>query len=441
MSVYFAKNVILASREDNFEYKLLSTVIGDLLCCSSMYLVKSYDPIEIQDLIKILTTRHYTPIERISVLYPDESVNYIIPNDHIIQDGIGYTENYVNGSRRTLSLKFVNIQSYENNKPIFPYMPNVDRLWFGTKIKYEQGILYNGREYYFPKGIYIINNFDSQNNFQARDVMYQCVDKFGLFEGSTGILNDGYEIPVDTPCEDVFRDILNLSNADGYVNDLKHCIIDSKYTNWKTQATIRVDAGGTIADIVEQVATQMSAEYYYNTVGNLFIYPNNESMNDVNKPVLWSYDENDISGLQYSIQDEIINVVKVIGNNVDGRIYTAIAKNTRLSSPINIYRIKERNLQPINSPNISSDEMAQELADFNLRNKTILSTKQTLEVTYNPLLFVNNIIEITNKELGMHRDRYIINSISRTSGSATMQIDISNLTNLPIIGGINYNGQ
>ena len=93
------------------------------------------------------------------------------------------------------------------------------------------------------------------------------------------------------------NDILNLSGTDGYVNDQKICILDSKFSNFKTQSTIRVDAGGTIGDIIEQLATQMSAEYYYNTIGHLVFYPMDDSMNDINKSILWVYDETQMEGL------------------------------------------------------------------------------------------------------------------------------------------------
>ena len=262
-----------------------------------------------------------------------------------------------------------------------------------------------------------------------------------MFDGSTGILEDGYEIPVDTPIEDVVDDLLNLSCADGYVNDLKVCVIDSKYIGFKTQSTIRVGAGGSIGDLIEQLATQMSAEYYYNTVGNLVFYPINDSMNDVNKPIIWTYNETQMEGLKFVGGNEIVNVVKVTGSNVDGKIYSAISKNTNLHSPINIYHIKERKMPPIDTANIWSDDMAQELADYHLRQKSILSLQQSCTVPYNPLLMVNNIIEVENQELNMQRNRYLINGISYTSGSATMQIEISNITNLPMIGGINYAGQ
>ena len=60
---------------------------------------------------------------------------------------------------------------------------------------------------------------------------------------------------------------------------------------------------------------------------------------------------------------------------------------------------------------------------------------------YNPLLVVNNIIEVENVDLNLRRNKYIVNAISYTSGSATMSIEISNITSLPSIGGINYDGQ
>jgi hypothetical protein len=380
---------------------------------------------------------------RVSVLNQDESLNYFIPQEDIVLDGVQYNENYTNGQRRNLSLKLINVADFDtvNNKKIYKYFPSVEGLWYGTKIKYEQGIRYNNKEYYFSKGIYIVNNFDLQHTVSARDVTYQCTDKFGMFEGSTGTLEDGYEVPVDTPIDQVVNDILNLSGTDGYVNDQKICILDSKFSNFKTQSTIRVDAGGTVGNIIEQLATQMSAEYYYNMIGHLVFYPMDESMNDINKQILWIYDENQMEGLHFTGKDDIINVVKVTGNNVDGRIYSAVAKNTNLQSPINIYRIKERKMAPIDTANIWSDDMAQQLAEFNLRKQTILNTQQQCTVPYNPLLSVNNIVEVENKDLNMRRSQYVINSISYTSGSATMSIEITNLTSLPSIGGIKYDGQ
>lgn len=445
MAVGFGNQILFI--DDNGH--LLSTIAGDVLCSSMYYLAVDNQPISLQNMIDILQSQISTPAVRISVLYPDESLNYIIPPEDIVLDGVSYNEKYINGQRRDISLKLINVvdnindnnglKNNANNK--YKYFPSVDGLWYGTKIKYEQGIKYLGKEYYFPKGIYIIKSFDLQHTVSARDITYQCTDKFGLFEGQTGTLESGYEVPVDTPIEDVVNDILNLSGTDGYINDQKICILDSKFSNFKTQSTIRVDAGGTIGDIIEQLATQMSAEYYYNTVGHLVFYPIDESMNDINKQILWVYDEQQLEGLQFSGKDDIVNVVKVTGNNVDGKIYSSIVKNTNLESPINIYRIKERKAAPIDSANIWSDEMAEELANFYLRKHTILNMQQQCTIPYNPLLVVNNIVEVENKSLNIKRDKYIINGISYTSGSATMSIEISNISSLPMVGGIKYDGQ
>lgn len=55
---------------------------------------------------------------------------------------------------------------------------------------------------------------------------------------------------------------------------------------------------------------------------------------------------------------------------------------------------------------------------------------------YNPLLSVNNIIEITIKKLKIERKRFLINSISYVSRDSAMVIGITNIDELPIIGGV-----
>ena len=113
-----------------------------------------------------------------------------------------------------------------------------------------------------------------------------------------------------------------------------------------------------------------------------------------------------------------------------------MAKNTNLNSPINIYRIRERKAAPIESPNIWSDEMAKELAEYNLRKHMILTFSYSLNVPYNPLLINNAVVELYNEELGMEKARFVISGISYTSGSAQMTIDITNVSDLSFIGGV-----
>ena len=466
---------------ENEQNKILTSLSGDVLSYNVLSLTnQSIQTFSIENFMQILKFPMVKPIIRLTVLNRDETINYVIPNEDIVQDSVDYSEKYTNGQRKNLSFKLVNvcdesignskfttnrnqqifkecnlkmlqsisgdILSYNisngqniNNSDIlryYKYIPNVNGLWYNTKIKYEQGFEHQGNIFYFTKGIFMINNFDLQHGVSSRDITYQCTDKFGAFEGSLGILEDGYEIPVGTPVNNVINDMLNMSCTDGYIIDPKPPIIDVKYSNFKTQSTIRVDAGGTMADIYEQLGTQMSAEYYYNNTGNLSFYPINDSMNDVDKPIIWVYNENNTDNLSFQGQDEIVNVIKVIGTNVDNKIYSYVAKNTNLNSPINIYRIRERKAAPIESPNIWSDEMAKELAEYNLRKHMILTFSYSLNVPYNPLLINNSVIELYNEELGMEKARFVISGISYTSGSAQMTIEITNISDLSFIGGV-----
>ena len=456
-----AKNVINRSLFMEHNGGLLRESGGEFLAFASDSLF-----VPLNTLQQILNYPIVSPLYRISVLHEDESVDYVIPTEDIVTDGISYSENYTNGQRREVSLKLINVLSQKNTNvkwetlseaeqdmwgsddkyyrdnmiTYMKYAPSIDGLWYGKKIRYDIGLTWNGNVFYFERGTYIIDGFDMIYGTDQKTITYKLRDKFCRYSGTSGTLETGYEIPVGTPIEEVIDGLQNLSGADNTVNDLKPYIIDSSLAGFITQATIRVDAGGKISDIYDQLATQMSAEYYYNATGNLCFYPINESLNDVDKPIIWRYTEKDIGRFGLKSEEEIINVIKVIGDNVDGKIYSAVAKNDNLNSPINIYYIKERYAAPISNSNIWSDEMAEDLARYELRKKTIIPLRQNIEVPYNPMLLVNNLIEIYNQDLNITNQRFLINAISHTSNNATMSLEIINVDELPIIGQVTSNG-
>ena len=55
-----------------------------------------------------------------------------------------------------------------------------------------------------------------------------------------------------------------------------------------------------------------------------------------------TFTEMDMDGVNLNSEEDLVNVVKVVGDSVDGKVYSAIVKNENLNSPINIYYIKER---------------------------------------------------------------------------------------------------
>lgn len=227
-----------------------------------------------------------------------------------------------------------------------------------------------------------------------------------------------------------------MGTADGLSYDLKPPLINSDVSITELQQTIRIESGGNIGQIIDQVATQMSCEYFYNALGYLCFYPLDESLNEHEKPILWSYTKDEIDQLNFQGSSELVNVVKVTGANINGKIYSAVVKNENFGSNINIYYINERPGSVIEDENILSDESAKERGEFELKKHAILAFQQTITVPFNPILQVNSLIEIDDEDLDLHNDKFLINSISYTSGSPQMQLEIININSLPIIGGL-----
>lgn len=478
MSIQFENTTVLRTNDG----QILAELYGEILQVLTEDLIAEYNILDLNILRQILSQRIIQPVARISVLHDDETVDYIIPNSDIINNGISYNEGYQNGERRSISLKLINkavrkesdAASFFKNNGVtlnkdllqvtggqllasqeqideavlcvdksdfdiestdyvisYPYMPSTTTLWYGTKIGYDIGFKYQGTDYFFRRGVYVVTNFDLNYSISDREITYQLKDKFNIFSGNTGVLDTGYEIPVGTPIDICITDLLNLPCSDGDHYDLKTCIIDVKYSGFVTQSTIRIDEGGHVSDILDQLATQMSAEYYYSATGNLLFVPIDESMNDIDKPILWSYEDVDLSSLELKYEEDIINVIKVTGTNVDGALCSGVAKNENLASPINIYAIKERRKATIDNANVWTDDMAKELAEYNLRQATLFQLKQSISVPFNPLLMVNNIIELTNENLHMSKQKWLITGISYTMGDRSMNLDLTAINYLP----------
>lgn len=380
-------------------------------------------------LVKTLKQSIIRPRHRISVLNIDESIDYIIPEKDIPIDGISFTENYQQGQRKNITLKLINIDG--------KYTPEINKIWVDKKFRYDIGIeLQNGEIIWFPKGIYVMGNVNVTVENSRKEVSIQLKDKFAIFEEKTGILETAYEIEVNSPIEDVINGILNFDTGNGYILDYNPIILDSSFKNFKTQATIRKEEGENLGSVLLELATQMSAECYYNNVGNLCFYPINETVNDDQKPIIWTFEETnrDLHNLTLDYKtEEIINVVKVVGNNVDNGLYSSIVYNENPSSPICIQRIGRRMGQKYSENNVWNDSMAEELANYYLRKASFLSVQFSMPVSFNPILNVNNICEVENNFLNLKRDKLLITSISFSSESSEMTLSCSNTQDLPFI--------
>lgn len=372
----------------------------------------------------ILKRPKITPIYKLYVLHYDETIDYEIPQDDIIIDSGNFSENYQNGQRKSINVNLVNIDG--------KYNPNINSIWMNNKFRLDVGLEFNGVEYLFARGIYILGNPSSSHKDSDKQVSLTLVDKFAMFEGKMGTLETTYEIPVGTNIQKAIYGILNLDNGMGYPMDSKPVLFDDFLTT-TMPFTLTKDAGSTLGEMLLELGTILNAEVFYNSQGNLCYKSINETTNDNLKSSLWDYEDGKrdyfTANTQYGFED-VINEVHVVGDNVNNDIFSAISKNTNPASPLCIGLIGRRVLY-INDSNIYNDSLAQQRANYELRRQGLLKVSMTIEVAFNPLLFVNNIITITDSHYDLERARFLIQSISYSIGSQSkMTITCSNLDNL-----------
>ena len=414
--------------------KTVGLASGDVLSLSVMngdtYLDSNVSIAELNELINSPILR---PRYRIFLLHPDETIDYQIPDEDILLSGSSYSEQYQNGQRRSLSFSLYNTDK--------KYTPSINILWAESEFALDLGIEKDdGSIVWKRSGIYVVSSLTPSESVDSQTVSVQAGDKFSIFEGKAGTLETSYEIPVGTDIEGAIRGILLSAKGNGYPFDSKPIIYHSGFKGKKTQAKISKSAGETLGSILLELANQLSAEMFYNANGNLTILPTQETTLDIDKPVIcYLNDENgDFSGLSFGLQmSNIVNRVVVIGATVNGKVYTATAVNDDSTSPLCYQRIGYRTGQIINDSNITSQDLADDRSKYELRKQLILKSSVSVNISFNPLLSVNNLIEITDEFFGLDHERFLLQGVSCSLDySGSMSITVSNVRNLPFASRI-----
>ena len=405
-------------------FKTKNSASGDLI---SYYTDAGTVTPEFQVVKNILSNSVIFPHYRLNWLNPDESIKEIIPEADILNGGT-FNENYQNGQRRSLSVTLFN----ETGK----YTPSINSVWTNTKFSFDLGIeAPNGDIIWFKKGVFSVSQANPIHDTSAKSVTLELSDKFSMFEDARGTLETSYTIPVGTIIEDALKDILLFQTGDGNCYDRRPIIYNSVFKGKKTQATISKEAGSTFGEIISDLCLQLNAEYFYDVEGCLNIIPINDVTNDVDKIIIDEIyqDNGDFGSNNINIDfQNVVNRVYVIGATVDGEIYQATAVNNNPASPICYQRIGFRTAAPINDTNITSKILAQDRADYELRNKTIIKSTISTSATLNPLYLVNNILSITDDFYNFKQEKFLIQSLSYSLDySPNMSITSTNTRNLP----------
>lgn len=380
-------------------------------------------------IIEEIKSRQIAPRWRLYLLYPDDTIRLRFPDGDVLSGG-SYSETYQSGQRRSLSFSLYNDSG--------EYSPGINSIWLDARIRLDMGMdLGDGRTAWLRRGVYVVSSV-GESVEAGRDVVnVSAADKWSLFSGASGTLEDTYEIAPGSDICSVIRSILLTNNEAGAVLDCRPPRIHHSLYGKKTQATISQNAGSTYAELLQALATQLSAEIFYDSLGELVVAPYDETIGDDYKPILFDYDgaNGDFGTLSFSFDSsEVRNRVVVIGSTTSGSYSRAVASNDDPASPTSVKRIGVRTAPIVNDSNISTDRLARERAAYELRKILLLKTKTTLEVAYNPLLAVNNLITVTSERPGMTRQRFLLQSVSCSlDHGGSMSISFSNINNLPFL--------
>lgn len=386
-------------------------------------------PSDVLSIFEEVKSKQMRPRWRIFLLYPDDTIRYRFPDEDIVSGG-SYTETYQTGQRRSMSFSLYN----ETGK----YSPGINSIWLDSRLRLDMGMEFpDGTTVWLQRGIYVISSVGETVESGKRTVSISAADKWTLFSGATGSLEDTYEIPPESDLCSIIQSILLTNNEAGYPLDSRPPRIHHSLFGKKSQATISENAGSSYASLLQAIATQLSADIFYNARGELVVTPLDETMGDDWKPVLFDFngEDGDFGSLSFSFDSsEVKNRVIVIGSTTSGNYSRAVASNDNPSSPTSVGRIGVRTAPIINDSNISSDQLAKERAAYELRKILLLKTKTTLEVAYNPLLTVNNLITITSDKPEMTKQRFLLQSVSCSLDyNGSMSISFSNINNLPFL--------
>ena len=380
---------------------------------------------QIDHLESQINLNHAAPRFRIYVLFPDETINYEIPAEYI-KTGGNYSENYQNGQRRSLNFTLSN----ENME----FSPNINNLWAGTRLRFDIGVSVDGNTTWFVKGVFVITKVSPTNTSSEKQVSITASDKFSLFDGAVGKLVDTYEIPEGNDIKEVIQSILTTEMGDGTIRDSQKIIYHKKFEGAKVAVSITKNAGETFSDILLELATQLSAEIFYNANGSLVLAPIADVTQDKDKPIIYSFYEERGDFTQLNLDydfNAVINRVIVLGNPQNGGVYRAVAVNRDERSSLCYQRIGYRTGDIINDSNISSDVLAAERAEYELRQVLILKSTSSATVVFNPFLTVNNLITVTSPRYEISNEKFLLQSISFSIDfSGQMNLSFSNIQNL-----------
>lgn len=362
------------------------------------------------------------PIYKIDLLHKEDDTIIASITDDVEEGSGNISISNQDGSRRSASFTLNNY-----NKQWNKYF---DNLSIGQRFKISLGYEIDGEEFLFPQGVFVYSNPSLDSTGAANNIHVTGNDKWALLDGRAGgYLDATFQVPAGTSMGKFVSDTLKLDIVRDYVTPN----IDSSVFDSLTSYDIIHNAGGTIADVVKEVAANLSCYAYYDENGVFTMKP--FDYDDVLAPV-YDYTYHDINYMTATKTlplESIYNSVLIVSDNLqngNAPIVAMLDNNdpTDINSVVNGATRKVYNITD-NIAGIYNQKQADDRARYEL--KKVACMRSTISLTGVPLYHLreNEVVTVTDPFLGDVGERYLINSISfGISSDASMSLGLVKTT-------------
>lgn len=397
---------------------------------------------------------------RLRFLNPDGTTAFALDNNPNNEKNTAFiaegsiTVNLQNGQRRTASVTLSNLDGR------FDY--NLNSIWFGQEIAIDEGlVLSNGEDYYIQQGVFLIEQPTETFMPNSRVVTFNLVDKWANLDGTLfGNLEATHIVETGTSIYEPIASILNLDRGNGYPVD-RNTPIFTEYYNNKTQElpdgttvglaispyTLTVDGqGGTYGQIILGMAEMVNAWVGYDSTGSLRIDPSQDDILDINKPIQWQFDTDEIEflGATYQVQNNsVYNDFIVLGEQLsDYQQPYGRAQNLDPRSPTNINIIGKRTMI-LQASGYATKTQCQDRAEWELKRASVLQKAVSISCGQMFHIKENELVTIVRSDKqGAPVERHLVMGFSRplTSGGA-MTINAVSVVDFPVATEVTWGGQ
>lgn len=358
------------------------------------------------------------PIYKIDLLHKEDD-SLIGSITQAIEDGSGsISVSNQDGARRSASFT---LNNYQNQwKDYFKY------LSIGQRFKVSLGYKIGGEEYWFPQGVFVFSDPSLESQGSNNVINISGDDKWSLLDGRAGgYLDATYQVPAGTSMGKFINDILKLD----IVRDYTTPNIDTSVFTQQTTYEIIHSAGETVADVILEVAANLSCYAYYDENGVFTMRP--FDYDETLSPV-YEYTYNDINyiGATKTLPiSNIYNSVLIVSDNLQNGATPIVAMldnndPTDINSVINGTVRKVYNITD-NIAGIYNQKQADDRARYEL--KKVACMQSTISLTSMPLYHLkeNEVVTVSDPYFGGETERYLISGINfniGTSGNMTLSL-------------------